>query len=306
MSSLPDSLFGDSVVPTHPAYKSIRDSESEVAQRAKSFCNSLWERYRAICKDENFLSDIPHQFDQRFWEMYLGCWLIDLPYNVMNMPEGPDFLLTDASGKRIWIEAVCPTPGEQGHPDAVPEIPRGESFGVPDEKIVLRLTSVIKDKNEKYMKDLSKGLVGSDDAFILAINTKQVYLDPNCGDLPRLIKAVYPVGSMYFEISNVPDVPPRSGRWARNAISKNNQTEIPVGNFLDQNYAGITAILGCSIDCANYRERPEDNFFWIKNLKACTEIPNDLVRSGQKIYSLAIEEYGDRGTAYRVYCEDAV
>ena len=26
----------------------------------------------------------------------------------------------------------------------------------------------------------------------------------------------------------------------------------------------------------------------------------------EKIYSLAIEEYGDRGTAYRVYCEDAV
>src|SRR5437879_13909766 len=82
----------------------------------------LWLIYEPYA-DKHFLDESRCQFHQRTWELYVGCTLIQhgfVPKKVSD--EGPEFYV-EIGGKKIWIEAIAPEPG-QG-PDAVPPPPSG-------------------------------------------------------------------------------------------------------------------------------------------------------------------------------------
>src|SRR5688500_12043592 len=149
------------------AYCDLREAESCLTW--KVFCESLWKRY-APYADRHFLEQIRIQFHPRFWEMYLAVTFLDRGYELhRHKAGGPEFGI-DIQSKRYWFDAIAPTSGVG--PDAVPdEYQRGRaSRTVPQERIILRYTSALATKREKWQKDLKSGRVSEKDGFVVAIN----------------------------------------------------------------------------------------------------------------------------------------
>jgi hypothetical protein len=99
--------------------------------------------------------------------MYLTCSLIFAGHVVTCPKPGPDVGIM-YKGRRIWFEAMSPTPGKPGSPEYVGGPVKGP---VPEEKIILRyLNSISTKHNEQYANWLKKGIVSEKDAFVIAIN----------------------------------------------------------------------------------------------------------------------------------------
>jgi type I restriction enzyme S subunit len=173
------------------------------------------------------LTEIRREFNARFWEMYLTCALLERASEFgysLSCPKRkdgcPDILL-ELKGERIWIEAVAATNGEAGRPDSLvePRIPTivvgdradeqqemdlpiepgaAESGKIPEGKIVLRYTTAIREKYMKYLHYRRKGIVRKDDAYVVAVNKSGLaYRWASAAiDLPRFLKAVYPIGEL--------------------------------------------------------------------------------------------------------------
>src|SRR5208282_1945429 len=96
-------------------YKNVRDLSKPKYIMFKNYVESLWTIY-APYADKHFLSDATLHFQQRFWEMYLGCTFLAHNF-VINRggDKGPEFFLSRMS-QNIWVEAIAPGPGDG--PDA--------------------------------------------------------------------------------------------------------------------------------------------------------------------------------------------
>ena len=129
--------------------------------------------------DPKFVSEFVSGEDQKFWACISEA-LIAGHLQSKTFPEriahgsGPDFLVLDGN-RKVWIEVVCPEP-VQVPADWLNPQPGGTSF--PHQEILLRWTSAIKAKAEKLIGTpdgkvvgyLEAGIVGTGDAYVIAVN----------------------------------------------------------------------------------------------------------------------------------------
>jgi hypothetical protein len=216
---------------------------------AKRFVERLWAVYEKYA-DPHFLTEIRRDFSARFWEMYLTCALLEKAsehgFSVSCPKPGPDILL-ELNGDRIWIEAVAATNGQQGKPDSLVEPNSDGSYRIPEEKIVLRYTTAIREKYQKYLCYLRKGIIHKNDAYVVAVNKSGLaYRWASAAiDLPRFLKAVYPIGELEVLIDKKEREIVGSQNRPRFFIPKANQSQVSVRAFVDRRWRGISAIL-CS------------------------------------------------------------
>ena len=87
--------------------------------------------------------------------------------------EGPDFLIETTEG-RIWIEVVCPEP--TGVPQDWLRIQSNRANSAPNEKILLRWTSAIKDKTDRLVGSAGGRVRG----YLLSgtVSEGDVYVNP--------------------------------------------------------------------------------------------------------------------------------
>jgi hypothetical protein len=221
--------------------------------RAKGLAERLWARYKEYA-DPHFLSEIRDHFSERFWEMYLTCTFLENAaergYSVSCPKPGPDILL-ELNDDRIWIEAVAATNGQRGKPDSLVEPGPGPngvySYRIPEEKIVLRYTNAIGEKYRKYLSYLRKGIVHKNDAYVVAVNKSRLAYRwvSAAADLPRFLKAVYPIGEFELLIDKGAAKIVGTQNRPRFFIPKANRSQVPVQAFVDRRWRGISAVL-CS------------------------------------------------------------
>lgn len=102
-----------------------------------------------------------HSFEEKKWE------------------EGPDFCI-DINRKKVWIEAVACTHGEEDPVEPWPNLRPGQIYsdGGNIEEInrprALRITSVVGTKLEQYKKYLKNGVVSKDDCLVIAVNGQAI------------------------------------------------------------------------------------------------------------------------------------
>ena len=231
------------------AYANVRDSNSEVCQRAKDYTELLWKKYSKFA-DPNFKTDARNHFRQRFWEMYLYCALEERGFApTRHGSEGPEFYFKHA-GQKIWVEAIAPKSGS-GRDAVPPRISDGEMREVPAEKILLRFTHAVQEKFKKYKKDLAKQIVAPDDFVLLCINSGEIPNASFSGELPYYVQACLPFGSLQFFVN------PKTGESSevefqfRNTITKRSGNIVSTENFLNEKMAPLIAVLHSSVDCAN-------------------------------------------------------
>ncbi len=101
------------------AYTNVRAADYQHLIDAKAHCKELWAIFKPLA-DWQFLDRFPFEFHQRWFEMYTAAALKRAGLELQGADAGPD-IQTSIDGQRVWVECVCPTGGDSGRPDSVPE-----------------------------------------------------------------------------------------------------------------------------------------------------------------------------------------
>lgn len=191
----------------------------------------------------------------RVWEAMLYRHLSTLGFEFQKADltksgnPGPDFCVAH-NGQIIWIEAVTPAP--EGIPKDWLSPPKQGECKVrimPHEDMLLRWTSVLKDKRDKLKCYAETNIVSPKDCAVIAVNSCRLsdFARDDLGSsrLPFAVEAVFPIGPLAYPITQdgQPDGEPKN--IPRHTIQKPSGKDIPTGNFLDPCYANVSAIIGC-------------------------------------------------------------
>jgi len=281
-----EGLFIDNIHPSDDLYIVIRDEDRCIEY--KHYLENLWKIYYPYA-DKDFPQQLARDFHARFWEMYLTCTLLNNSFQVVpkqRRSKGPDILIDD-SIKRIFIEAVTPSRGAGTNPDRVTPLPYGKARTIPNTEIILRYSSAIADKYKKYIDYLEDGLVSTSDSYIIALNSCKIGIEAKgeSSGLPRIVKAVLPVGDKVVTISEFsgPIVPWRY--QYRPVIQRSRGGSVPSDLFLSDEYKGLSGILYAHSDVANRPNQAGEEFIFIHNPKTKQNpVPHDYFKLGIEYY----------------------
>lgn len=288
-------LFRAGFAAPDPAYNNIRDGESHWDISGRDLCNKLWKVFEPLA-DKHFMGQFAIDFDARFWEMDLTCAFIEKSFNVNCPKPGPDICI-DFDGWKLWVEAIAP--GDGGGADQVPGYSMGTGIAqpVPDGKIILRLTSAIVEKHDKYLSYLEKGIISDSEPYIIAINGSQIKSSRSDFNPPRVVRAVFPIGNEYLTFDKVSGNVVDSGFEYKASVRKENGTEIPIDIFLNPKFEGVSAVLFSNSDCCNRPEITGMDYVLIHNPLAKNKISEGLIKFGCE-YIAEVKN----GTEYELRC----
>lgn len=248
-------LFRKNIEASHPAYIRIRDGKDESEVAARALCEKLWTNFEPY-SDQHFLDEFARDFDARFWEMDLTVAFLEDGHKITCPKPGPDVCIED--NRKIWVEAIAPKAGNGT--DKVPPMKFGEAQTVPNDQIILRYTSAIVDKFERYKRYLASEIISGDDSYIIAINGCQIPCARFDHEPPRIVRSVFPFGDEYITIDKSTGETREIGFEFRASITKHSGSEIPIDLFLQKEFAGISAVIFSCTDCCN---RPVEGNDWI-------------------------------------------
>ncbi len=267
------------------SYRNIREATNDFTRAAREKCEALWELYEPYA-DKEFLIEIRNNFDARYWEMYLTTFLIQEGYKVVCPKPGPDVGIM-FEGRRIWFEATAPTRGAVGAPDQVPEAKLtrlGETpvfQDTPNERMILRYLNSISEKyNKQYPNWLKSKIVGSDDAFVIAINPRR--LGHEFGDTvpPRILQAAFAIGAPYAVINSRTMEQVSAGYQFRDKIIKNSGKPVSTGVLHLEEYSGLSSLLCSRVDAVNQPNEMGADFQLVPNPWARAPLPQSFRLKG--------------------------
>ena len=216
--------------------------------------------------DPKFVKELCSGRESTFWSCVSEALLAERlrsngiePYS--SRGRGPDFFILEGD-RKIWIEVICPEPiGLSDEWMGKLRSQKVEVFTFPHESIILRWTSAIKEKAEKLVGKeddpgngyLGKGIVGREDAYVIAINGCQLHR-PGFNELngisqfPFVVEAVFAVGPYQIIIDRSTLKQTGSDYQHRPMVKKPNGSMVPAYTFLDPKFQPISAIWAVDMD----------------------------------------------------------
>jgi hypothetical protein len=236
---------------TDEVYCAIRDEINPRCQEAKIFVEELWGKAHKYL-DSDILKELPVQFHQRFWEIYLAASLLESGLNLQHSSgrDGPDICIKANDGSKIWVEAVTASPG-QGN-DAVQEAEIGTVRSVPDDQIKLRLLNAFAEKSRKHKRYREKNWVSPEEPYIIAINAAQVPSARRELEIPRIVRSLLLFGFQVLHLSRETSEVTGTSYEYQGEVIKASGTEIETTSFLNPEYSGISAVIYSCVDAFNY------------------------------------------------------
>ena len=267
-----------------PGYVNVRDAKDGICADGRALTEQLWPRF-APYADSNFLREAKDNFNERFWEMYLGCTLLDCGYDIGTPgDEGPD-LYADVGKNRVWFEATAPSAGTGG--DQVPEPELGKATRVPDDQILLRLTGAIDAKRQHFEAAATNGITSEHDAAVICINGRNIPHSISDYWPHRIVRAVFPIGYPTVTVDRETSDAVDFGFDLRSQLEKVSGTEIPTTGFTDDSLAIISALIYSRVDCANGPSRLGDDFICVHNPNARNPLPFGFLGRGFEYFAQA-------------------
>lgn len=158
----------------HPDYPKLEEHLKDIFQSV-----SKYKTDQGGILDSKFESQVKSMPWQSLLELKLAAYLIDLNLDIYSADEGPDFQLKKLSGNdSIWLEAVCPTNGNDT-PNKDVQVEQksrtcmiSASFRDPDYE--RRLTGVLAGKARIYSGYLDRGIVAPTDDCLIVVSTDQI------------------------------------------------------------------------------------------------------------------------------------
>lgn len=193
-------------------------------------------------EDSHFESQLDQDPLARLWEMMVAKILKSEKYKPTSTEHGPDFVM-EKDGKKIFVEAICPGPGEEGNPNSVSPIKYGASVAerVPVDQIVLRICSALDEKKKKYKEYLKCGIISRSDICVIAISSSK--LSPRaCLSPPAIMRATHGLGAPYVIFGPGTSDANEGIRYCE-SIPKASGEEIDTRFFLSGENSLISAVL---------------------------------------------------------------
>lgn len=255
-------LFDIEFASTQASYLALRDDPGNVELR--DYCSGLWKKF-APYADQDFTQQFALHPHRRFWEMYIGVALLERGFDLQPRKslDGPDLHLI-LDDKDVWIEATAP--GEGVGEDSVPTLDEHSGFvPVPDDKVILRFTNSVSEKKQRLDHYIGTGIVGLNDAYVIAINGARIEMSLLDGPMPVIVKAVYPIGEHQVIIdTNKMEV--IEERYAtRRAILKASGSPVSTQSFIDPSYSGVSGVLYARKPIAIHSGDARADFLYIHN-----------------------------------------
>ena len=260
------------------SYKNVRTGQKGFLRKAKEHCEDLWSQYEPYA-DPHFLDEFPRHFHQRWFEMYLTVSLIRSGFEIQCPKPGPDILL-NLDGRRVWIEAVCATPGEEGKVDSVPKPLMNVWARVPMDQCVLRVAQSLKAKSKKFEDYLQHETVSPEDLLVVAINVRMLREDPYVGDIMK--KALYGMGDPVFLISRDTRQVADAHREGIESIKKESGALVGVQPFFDGSMQHISSMWTFCADAANLPQKLGTDCVQYPNLSSTTRWPQGAIQLGEE------------------------
>ena len=252
-------LFDRKAGGNDPAYTALRDREDLKPNR--DAVELLWKKFEPY-SDKHFKREFRDKFASRYWEMYLGCSLLDQGKKLKKKPaKGPDFAVAMEDGRTCWLEAVAPEEGSTI--DAVPEM--GNGGWQPIDKILLRIRSAISVKYQMYREYITDRVVGENDPFLIGVNLNKVEFAIGDVDPPFIIQAVFPIGGLAVEFDTKTLGVVGQEYSHKPSVTKVSGVQIPTNIFLDPEYEGISAVLYSTVNAGRYSGQQEHDYKVVYN-----------------------------------------
>ena len=260
-------LFSKSPKEACLTYRRVRDAADERCESVRVQCENLWSEF-AEHADANFLSEFAVNFHQRWFEMYLTVSFIRAGLTVRCLKPGPDVLVT-VDGIRIWIEAVCATPGQDGNPDSVPASTLGKVQEIPIRQYVTRIRNSVEEKVKKFERYIDSGVVENGDFSVIAVNGGEIaglagYLD-EC-----MLRSLYGVGDIVVTIDRDSRRHTEADRMSVRTISKMSGAKIGVQPFVDGSMVNLSCVIASSVNAFNLPATRVGGYVLYPNLSCTT------------------------------------
>lgn len=242
-------------------FENLKAAESPIEQQLRAMLQEKWDRYEPYA-DPDFRHGFARDIDGRFWEMYLGCTLLEagrtlLPV-IKRQREGgqPDICVLDDGG-RIWIEAITPDEGSPGADQIVRPTPINEGGGLvaaPIRQTQLRISGAFWTKAQKIAHYLAQGVITHEDTRIIAISASRfgVYVPEQ--PLPLIMSTLFPIGDAYITIDPESGDVVDEGFHPATFINRE-RNPIPRTAFLDERFAYISGVIWSRIGLGNPSRR---------------------------------------------------
>ncbi len=271
-------LFSNLPAAACPLYRFIHDAECERSSEAKKHCEDLWRDFGQHT-GQHFLKEFPVQFHQRWFEMYLTVSLMRSNFDVKYFSgPSPDILLS-LDGHRVWIEAICASPGLKGLPDSVSPIPYDTVAPVPIKQYVMRICNSLDSKAQKIEKYISEGIVGEDDLVVIAINVGGIpFLFADMDEC--VMRSLYGVGDLRVNLNTESRRIDSADRESVSTIHKTSNSPIGVQPFVDSSMKHISLVLASSVNAVAWPLGLGDDFVLYPNLTCTNRWPESLISLG--------------------------
>jgi len=170
------------------ALRNLVECNNKVAKDVRDLLEKCWIDYKPYA-EKNFLSDFSGEgFRQRCWELYFWHRLTDLGFSLSQPSSGMPDVKIIVDNQKIFVECMSPTAGEKENQIQVTNT-NTTAQKVPEDKILLRITSSIYEKS-KQAKKREKKVRNS--PYIIAIDISQL---KRWGfDEGYYFRPVYPIG----------------------------------------------------------------------------------------------------------------
>ena len=263
-----------------PRFENLKAARSPIYQQLRAMLQEMWERYEPYA-DQNFRDGFARDVDGRFWEMYLGCTLLEAGRTLLPVAkrprEGgkPDLCVLD-DDRRIWIEATAPREGDPGPDQVVHPVPVNEGGGLvaaQTRQAQLRTTSAFWDKVQKIERYIEQGVIAPQDIRIIAISASRFGAYVSEQPLPLIVTTLFPIGDAYVTIDReTGDVLEEGFQEAR--IIPRDGRPIPRTAFLDESFADISGVIWSRIGIGNL-SRQVRPISYVHNPLAQTSLPTN-------------------------------
>ncbi|UUY07691.1 hypothetical protein LRS11_17990 [Pseudomonas sp. J452] len=238
-------------------FENLKAATSTIEQQLRFTLQEMWESYEPYA-DPDFRQGFARDVDGRFWEMYLGCTLLEagrtlLPVNERQREGGQPDLCVLEEGRRIWIEAITPDEGAPGPDQIVRPIPINKGGGIvaaPIRQVQLRTSGAFWTKAQKIAHYLEQDVIAPEDTRIIAISASRFGVYVAEQPLPLIMTTLFPIGDAYFSIDrNTGDVLEEGFHSA--PLIYRERSPIPRTAFLDERFANISGVIWSRIGIGN-------------------------------------------------------
>jgi len=230
-------------------FQNLKAAEFPVEQEMHDQIEAMWTIYEPYA-DPDFRHGFARDVDGRFWEMYLGCTLLEagrelLPVGDRRRQGGQPDLCVLEQGRRIWIECIAPDEGAPGPDQIVRPTPLNDGgglFAVPVRQAQLRVSGAFWTKSQRIGAYIAEGVISPEDARIIAISASRFGIYVPEQPLPLIMTTLFPIGDAYVTIDRATGAVLGEGFHPAPMIERE-RNPIPRTAFLDQRFADISGVI---------------------------------------------------------------